>query len=277
MRFAVLGGMLVVLSAGSHAAQAQDPLSVTVELRGRAFEGPPSFELLADGENVGSGTLAMPVEQPQEFSFELSGGENVESLAIVYTNDLFREGEGDRNLYVVSVTVGSTSYPGSALVPGKGERVQGAELWLVRDGEAVLSRPSGGWVADEEADAEAVAEAVAAAVPCEAGDLAITGFANGKTEVPPGSTAAVEALVATGGGCLFEVIGYSSTVGTVAANEWMANARAEAVAALLVKLGVEESDMTVRSGGPTNQFGAVAQENRRVVVSVSQSAAAATN
>jgi hypothetical protein len=82
------GDFEVVIQAGCDAAQNE-----------RA-----KFKLAIDGKEVGKETL-LTAEEPKEYKFStrLTAGEH--KLAIEFTNDAYKEGAFDRNLYVHAVTV----------------------------------------------------------------------------------------------------------------------------------------------------------------------------
>jgi Ca-dependent carbohydrate-binding module xylan-binding len=62
------------------------------------------FKLTADGQKVGDETLLTTDEaKDYKLSAKLKAGER--KLTIEFTNDVFKEGEFDRNLYVHSVTL----------------------------------------------------------------------------------------------------------------------------------------------------------------------------
>ena len=74
------------ISAG--AAQTAGTLEVKLVLSGSFYQGPPEFELRADGEAVGEAALHVPVDVEQEFTFSIADGTAIDELSIVFTNDL---------------------------------------------------------------------------------------------------------------------------------------------------------------------------------------------
>jgi hypothetical protein len=62
------------------------------------------FRLAVAGEAVGQETL-LTEDGPKEYKLELKGKAGEHTLAIEYTNDVYKEGEYDRNFYVHGVTV----------------------------------------------------------------------------------------------------------------------------------------------------------------------------
>jgi hypothetical protein len=61
------------------------------------------FKLAVDGKQIGKETETTGESKEYKFSTPLKAGEH--KLSIEFTNDIFKEGEYDRNLYVQAVTL----------------------------------------------------------------------------------------------------------------------------------------------------------------------------
>jgi hypothetical protein len=76
---------------------------IVVEAAGDAAQNERAkFKLAVDGQAVGKETL-LTADEPKEYKFtaKLKAGER--KVAIEFTNDVYKEGEFDRNLYVYAV------------------------------------------------------------------------------------------------------------------------------------------------------------------------------
>jgi hypothetical protein len=62
------------------------------------------FQLAVDGKEIGKETEAA-TEEPKEYKFTTPMKAGEHKLSIKFTNDVYKEGEYDRNLYVHAVTL----------------------------------------------------------------------------------------------------------------------------------------------------------------------------
>ena len=171
---AQVNGLILVVSAMTTSMVAADSV-VVVSLAGEAFEGPPSFEIMAGDKVIGSGTLAKAIETEkdgrlftkarpslflEEFSFTVPDESLLpdKEITIVLTNDKFaeREGEGedgilDRNLFIDFVRINGlevNSADMALMVEGEVQDLdyQAGLLPIYEAGQRVVAKPpAGGW------------------------------------------------------------------------------------------------------------------------------------
>jgi flagellar motor protein MotB len=239
----LLGVSLVTLALPSFAT------TVVIVAGADQYQGPPHFQLKIGTKVVGEADVTK--DSGQAFTFDVAPP--VQNLTITFTNDFAAPAQGrkpgeDRNLIIESIKVGGKVFSAKDLFPG-------TKPFAMRDTKLVMYTASTLNVPD-----------VPAQPKCDA-SVDVTGFANGVVGLDHQQSDLLQPIiVAAKVGCLVKIVGYSSAVGTTAANKWSALARAQSVAAYLKKQGVQVKDEDVTGAGGTIQFGANAADNRRVVV-----------
>ena len=256
---------LIALGAGSSVSAAE----IHLRLTGTELEGGPSFQVLIDERVVGEGVVdpIPPSGEYSDYSFQVPDGELASSsaLSVRLTNDMYREGVGDRNLIIGSATVADVELARSDFqILRNGEVRNGSDGFLGRNSDVAIAKaPSTGWLGS---GPSVPAEAVG--TECEPLTVAVTGFSNGTFAINESQKAGLSAL-ATETSCQITVTGYSSVVGAEQTNRVIATRRAESVADYLVSVGISRDRMRVVGEGETEQFGSTHGDNRRVVVSAS--------
>jgi hypothetical protein len=269
----LLSGLVAAgLVAGSATAA-----ELTLTLGGDFYEGAPSYEILADGIVVATGTVAS--ERDDVVSYEVG---EPSSLAIRFTNDLVapkgpdgvRPAGADRNLIIQSVAYGGRTIPGWELAGAPGvARMKGFANVSIKQ---TVDIPVSASIVEAAAPVEA-SLVETASVPditvapsasgCEPMEVHLTGYDNGKMLPTPRALAALDEVF-TAHGCRVIITGYSSQTGSAAGNKKMAQLRAEAILDYLLERGAEFSHVDVAGWGETDLFGSDDAANRRVVVSV---------
>jgi outer membrane protein OmpA-like peptidoglycan-associated protein len=278
--------IFLVAAVGSpNCAQAAQ---VYIEFAGQNYQGPPQFEVLADGSLMESGA----VERLDGHTIDLTVPEGAQVLAVRFTNDL-ADAQGpsnDRNLIIRSVTVDGTSLPGTSF-DGKNTSKIGRDLLLYTNTEVTLNLQE--HMNSEEAE---LTEGEVTPLPIESAqtetDIPVTtGKVETKTEEPVAAerpencsttvevtgfssgvvnlSADQQALLAPvldAKNCSVTVTGYSSTSGPAGINEQVALDRAQVILDYLVQQGVMFQAQEAVSGGETTEFGPEQADNRRVVV-----------
>jgi len=283
MRLAVT--TLLVFVAGSGFASARE---LTLTLGGDEYQGPPKYQVLADGVQVGEG--AVVAKSGQIVTVDVG---NPMTLAIRFTNDAagpvgvdgVRPPGTDRNLIVEKIELDGIEIPLTDLAPAPGLILRRT---LVVSSEQTVAIPLDGLpqVTDvvpapassvsEPAKAETIniptenfaapTEIVEAPVPsCEVRDVTLTGYANGVVEPSAEALAPLIALSAIRH-CAVTVTGFSSSAGPADLNLSMAEQRAKAIVKELVKKGVAADNIEIVPFGATTQFGPTQADNRRVIV-----------
>jgi len=159
----------------SGAAVAADN-QLTLVIGGEAYDGPPKFEVLFDGEVVGKGTVELAIDTANDGRFADLRDKSpyVQSFQFAIPADVFKPsaevrvrltneaygGEGsnrDRNLFLASVAVNGRAVTLSGLATADANGVAPSEtlgeFLVILDGnqQAVSKAPRGGW---PEADSE---------------------------------------------------------------------------------------------------------------------------
>src|SRR5690606_32942917 len=106
------------------------------------------------------------------------------ALRIRLTNDAYSEGVGDRNLRVISAEIDGVTYPATEFqFRRSGQAVDGPTGLLATNGDvAILAAPEGVWInsiAPTVNSVEPESNAPSVATSCTAGQLTLSGFANG--------------------------------------------------------------------------------------------------
>jgi len=243
---------------------------IRLRLSGTELNGGPAFEVLVGQEVVGNGTVD-PIPEPgkyAEFTFQVPDAQlsDASQIAVRMTNDAYEEGVGDRNLVVVSATVASVQLESTDFrIMRQGADTGRSDGRLSANSDlAVAEAPSDGWLAAQPAKKPELSSSQDA--ECEALTVSVTGYSNGLATINDAQRA-VLAEVSEQKNCQITVVGYSSTVGSEAANKWLASQRAEVVADYLVSAGVSRDRVLTVGEGETEQFGPAQGDNRRVVVS----------
>ncbi|KEQ04742.1 OmpA family protein [Pseudorhizobium pelagicum] len=243
---------------------------IRLHLTGTELNGGPAFEILVDQEVVGKGTVD-PIPAPgkyAEFTFQVPDEQlsDANQISVRMTNDAYEEGVGDRNLDVVSATVASVQLESTDFrIMRQGEDTGRSDGRLSANLDvAVAEAPSEGWFSDQSATNPAHSSSRNA--ECEALTVSVTGYSNGLATISDAQRALLAEFLGQKN-CQIKVVGYSSTVGSEAANKRLASQRAEVVADYLVSAGVSRDRVLTLGEGETEQFGPAQGDNRRVVVS----------
>lgn len=248
-------------------------LEIRLQLQSEDYQGPASYEILADRIPVASGTVTADpviVEVPDEMKV----------LGVRFTNDLSAPiGEGrvlapgeDRNLIIVGVSIGGKDIPTGEITMGPGMGLRGNDVVMYTAGTAEISvvEEQSSKVAQSSDDAPELAinrqnmEASGDASICTT-SINIGEFAVGSTTLDKSLKEQVAALVVDSS-CEYTVTGYSSTAGSRRVNEQISLARAQAVADELISVGIAKDRLVVVAGGETDQFGEVSSANRVVTI-----------
>lgn len=168
LRNAAIGAAAgLLISTG--AAMAADN-QVTLVMGGEAYDGPPKFEVLFDGEVVGKGTVELAIDTANDgrFADVRDKSPYVQSFQFAIPQDVFKPGaevrvrltneayggEGsnrDRNLFLASVAVNGRAVTLSGLATADANGVAPSEtlgeFLVLLDGnqQAVSKAPRGGW------------------------------------------------------------------------------------------------------------------------------------
>lgn len=246
--FAILIGMSLVSCATA--------APVVLTLGGTFYEGAPQYEIVADNEVVGIGTVG--AEHGDVAIFEIG---DATQLAIRFVNDLAgpKDEDGkrppgtDRNLIIESIEYRGERWLGKQLLGPTGVSKAG-DFAVVGINQTVP-------IFDSLLSGERPS--------CDGMEVHITGFEKGEVLPNKAVLSALDKVVATSG-CSAIITGYSSLGGPTDTNKKMSAKRAQAVLDYLVAKGAKFTSVDVAGWGETSLFGADEQMNRRVVVSLAQ-------
>ena len=240
---------------------------ITLQMGGSAFRGGPAFALEVGGETVATGFVSDPVP-PNGQTFKFVVADELlamsETMRILFTNDLSVEGQGDRNLIVLSAEINGTAVPRIDVEQdGKIVRSDGALYGDVQI--AVVALQTGIAVS---AEPEPVGQ-VASEPACVPVTVEVDGFDSALVELTDAQKTEIDAATMSEA-CDLVVTGYASTFGPEDVNSRVSEARANAVLAYLMDSGVSYLSTEVVAYGETDQFGPDQASNRRVVVQALQ-------
>lgn len=251
-----LGGGLISMAASP--VTYAEGLNVVVVAGGEAYEGPPRFRLLADGQLIGEAdvdnalqpkngknalggrgpSLASVGSSLRKFTFSVPNGDKVSQYSVQFLNDAWG-GQGsdlDRNLWVSELIVNGTRYPASKLVgDSKSSQVADGLAVLLMNGSLTLDRPATGWQV-------ATAAPKKARGACKSVEpVLIIGYGIGLSEVPADQVEKITQFASASleAGCSVTVSGLTTPGGSRQGNERIGKARAEAVKAKLADAGIK--------------------------------------
>ena len=125
--------------------------NVSAVITGTSFEGGPAFLIEAGVYSVGAGIVRPNVDTPRLYSFDLPDEvlSRVDEITIRFLNDLYEEGAGDRNLYVLSVSVDGLAFTDEALrVVTRSGADAPPGILTSSTSYIAIRQPIGGWFAD---------------------------------------------------------------------------------------------------------------------------------
>lgn len=279
VHFATVAGFALPLPVSSFAAD----FAVEIVATGDEFRGYPKFQFKAGNKLIAAGEVtAQRDSEGQLLRFEVEG--DPASLSFSFINDLYEHGVGDRNLIIKNFTINGQSVAEDRFSSTR----EGRNFDMNRSTTITLTRPDTGWVSAQTTDEKpgtpklnapsgvsgtGVGEAATkpeppprdAAKRCKAAEFVIP-FAHSSLFVSEKDTAPVLAA-AKAPSCRINVIGYADRSGPSELNKSISEARAKAVADVLIRGGIDEDSIILEGRGETQKFGA-AGANRRVVVTV---------
>lgn len=258
-------GVTLAATATSSLTHAKD-VNVVIVAGGEAYDGPPKFRLLADGQTIGeadvdnalqpkNGKSALGGRGPSlntvgsslhKFTFSVPNGDKVSQYSIQFLNDAWG-GAGstlDRNLWIKELIVDGTRYPADKLAgDGKTSQIADGLAVLLMNGSMTLQRPGAGWRA-------AVAESKGSPSDCKSlKPLLIVGYGIGEVDVPADQADKIKefASASSGAGCSVMVSGLTTPGGSLQGNRRIGTARANIVKEHLTSAGVKKIKTEVKS------------------------------
>ena len=235
-------------------ADAAESNSIRVFAGGENYQGPPIMRIKADGSIIAvvpvTNALKSPVEDLTEksvteslrpYEFMVPSLNKVQVLTIEFTNDAWSGSAamGVRNLWIGSVTAGSTKFASGQLkVAGNRARRLGSMTILGSNDMIEIVRPKGGW---------STVEAVKKEPSC-AGRTILTGYATNQTTPSLKDAARLTeafAKISDLARCKLTIMVTTSPDSSAAANASVAGLRAEAVMAIALKAGAEPKRISV--------------------------------
>jgi hypothetical protein len=119
-----------------------------IDLRGEDYKGPPAFEIVADGQAVGRGTVsATAATAANHFEFQVPKAAT--QLVIKLTNDLFVARGKDRNLIVAGIAIDGVRLDLSKVdisgVTYLSRIGDGSIVIATNEEPLIIKRPAGGW------------------------------------------------------------------------------------------------------------------------------------
>lgn len=263
--------LVLALMAQTAVAQTGE---VILTLSGQSFEGPAAY-MIEIGEDRVSGEAD---ETGQVETFFVS---DPAEIRVSFTNDRYESRERDRNLLIEGLSVdGAPQDLGAVLFdPENAGRLVGERVHLLRNGTAILPRPETGWAgpaplggSEAEPGAQNLTPSVCLEEPLIEGCSDILSvvvlFGSGSRHVSPKDEGVVRdfARIAAEAACQVSVMGWSSRSGSVALNEALSLARADALAGLLFDAGLPQEAVSITGAGATDLFGSGPMNQRASAV-----------
>lgn len=278
LRTLLLACSAILLSV---AAEAQDG-TISLVLTGEAYAGPPKFRLLADNREIGTGDVTNAVDSQKgvkllfdkdrklpasnTFTFKVQNIESISRFDVEFTNDDWAGvgKPGDRNLYLLSLSVGTsrkvpdgtittihefapTAFTAIMPKPG-GSKITSEYAALSNRGAFRLVRPKGGWVGPGGASG---GSSSMTASGCKMAQVEIKGFERNASNLSPKmlSQLAEVSKSLEGKSCSVVITAFAGG-GSDSFRDGLSAARAQTTANELIKLGVsKESIRTETSSG----------------------------
>lgn len=278
----------------SVSAEARDG-TIGLRMTGEAFDGPPKFRLLADGQEVGVGDVTNAVDSAKGakldfgkdakpppsniFIYKVPNIDSISRLEVEFTNDDWAGvgKPGDRNLYLLSLSVStSRKVPNGSITtthefaptafvaimpsPG-GNKITSEYAALNNTGSFRLTRPKGGWGPGATSEtASKISATPLSGSGCKLVPIEIAGFEMNAADLTPQMLDQLAEVGKALAGKSCKVL-ISASTGSGSSNAFrigLSQARAQIVAAELVKHGIPSG--SIKTANATGR-------GRRVVIS----------